>query len=721
MSTYDNQWTLSFDVLNNTTYNLASERGVFLGNGKIGVITNYDNIDTASSMITTQLKYYNGAYRANLTEPFSANRVKFFNNSDTNIVYQNTTQSLNMFTAIFTTTGSITNILNNTSLNMEYDLYTPHNLPFCVMQTIRITPNTDMAEVLMYHDVYTKENITDVEYNNNVVFNDSVNANRGLYILSGKGRISNTNDEIVFASGYVIELADGMFDNLGFNRARSGSDNKCYNTFRLKNLVANQTVRIHIITAHLTSFDFEAPIEEVKRIVLNVTNKASTSAAVAARIRSDHTSAWENLWNTDLVVTPKTGISPSEATALNRLKQSTRYALYTLYSSLRENINVEVNPMNLSVIDFDGSVLYDGDLWLIPLLIMMKPDIARALLEYRFKLIDSARQLASGYGYKGAKYPYINDSVGYKNTLYYEIQGPLSVFNTALISINVWNYFRVTYDRDWLRAKGYIILKDNADFFASKIDKDSDGTYHLRKVVGVNGVESEDQNAFTNNLVRLALKYAIEASYELNYAVKAAWTTNYYNLPILTYPIPLNQVFKSDVDATDATTYNILEPLFNLLPYYSQLFLVPEVGYNDISIKANIDFYEDKTNNTHPFNIALLACLYGSYAQYDSNAIIDYETKLYNFLDENVNGVWGNMGSANDLALNSMLLFMIAQGISKLNIQGGVAETRFYYEEMRVSHLTSANMPATWKNVRVVGGVDETTYTTTNILCYTPP
>jgi protein-glucosylgalactosylhydroxylysine glucosidase len=725
MSTYDNQWTITYS--NAGTPISADEPGIFLGNGKVGMTTSFDQLDVQNTMITTQLRYYNGSYKANIVDPFYTNHVKFFDNKPENVTMTMREQSLNMFTAIFTSKHTVTETVSNKTIDVECDLYTPRQLPFCTVQTLKLTPTQDMSELLFFHEAYTKDNITDVEYNNNVIYNETINPDKGLYILSGKGRTRNTSDVVVCACAYLMEMPESDYENLGFNIYRNDL-NRCYNKFKLKNLIAGTQIKIHIVSAHMTSFDFEGPGEEVKRIVLNIANKASTMTEVAARVRSDHCAWWADLWETDITIAPKVGITVEEADELNYLKRHIRFSLYNIYSSVRENVNVEVNPLNLSVIDFDGSVLYDGDLWLIPLLLIMKPDVARALLEYRYKLIDIARQLAAGYGFKGAKFPYVNDSIGYKNALYWDTVGPMSVFNTALISINVWNYFRITRDRDWLQSKGYVMLKDNADFFASKIDKDADGSFHLRNVVGVNGVESADQNAFTNNLVRLALRYCIEASYELSYPVKSRWQECYYGLPVLFHGVPNNQVIKYDVNATDASLYNIIEPLFNLIPGYSYLFWVPEASHNRTAIRANIDYYAPKVQPStqhHPFNIALLACCYGQYAQYDSNYVANYKVKLYEFLTCHTSGIWGNLTTQNkkknDVVLNAILVCMLVMGMCQVTVAGGVAETRFYYEEMRVTSLTSANMPPTWRNVKVAGtGTNLGTLQTTNTLYYMP-
>lgn len=705
---YDGNWKL--ELTNFTNFN-SEDKGVFIGNGKIGMITNLQEPEIQTMMITTDLKYANGLYKANITEPFYLDTVKFFDNANpsTNIVRTMTKQTLDMYSAMFTNNYTVTNNALSQTIQVESDIYTPNQLPFNVINTLRITPDQDMSELFFFHEVYAKNNITNIDYNNNVIYNQSIQAN-GLYILNGKGTLG-TEDTIAFASIYVIEPTN--YQNLGFNVFRDAYNGRAYNKFVLQNLVAGTTYRIHIISTTITSFDFVSPLEECKRICLNIVNKTNP----ALQVRTDHITNWQQLWLTDISILPKTGITVSEANNLTVVKRSLRYSLFKIFSSVRENINIEVNPMNLSVIDYDGNVLYNGDLWLIPLLTLIKPDIARALLEYRHKALDIAKQLAAGYGYNGAKFPYMNDSIGYKNALYWDTTGPMTFFNTALIAINIWNYYRVVKNKNWLVNKGYVVLAEIADFFASIAEQELDGSWHINNVISLNGTVSQKDNSFTNNMARLALKYAIEASYELNYPIKDEWYTVYYGLQILILPDPDFPVVKYDNEATSSITLNIVEPWFILIPYYSQLYFNSNNYIITVqnSILKNIDYYNPKINIeyiNHPFNKGLLTILYALYSQYDSTKVPNFCGTIMSSVTNVNNGVWGT----NDIGLTAILLFSILQGAMQLQIKGGVAETRFYYEEMRITNAFSANLPETWKSISTTIGK---TFTTTNKIFYT--
>lgn len=723
----DDGWSLLLDLEVETP--TQDDRGLFLGNGKIGMITSFDSFDMDNCMITTQLKYNNGQYKSVMLEPFYMTNVRFFDNDPTLSSLSLKKQSLNMYSAIFKNGGTVTKNNSIESINIECDTYTPYQLPFSIVQSYTIIPNQDMLEFDFFHEPYAKETVIDVEFNNNVIFSQNFSPDQGVYLLSAKGRARVSGEQIAAGSVYIFETSDSpgtSYKNLGYNVYRN-DNNRCYNKFRFSNMVANKTIKIHIVSAILTNSDFESPLEEVKRIVLNILNKGVGAQAVN-NVRSEHVNQWVKNWTTNVRISPKPALPPYTGGKIKSLQRGITYSLYNIFSSLRENINLEVNPLNLSVIDYDGSVLYNGDIWLIPILLLLKPDMARALLEYRYYMISVARQLAAGYGYKGTKFPYTNDTVGYKNALYYDLSGPLSLFNTALISINVWNYFRVSRDRDWLISKGYTILKENADFFASRIEKDNGGTYHLRNVISLNDHESLDNNMFTVNLVKLALRFALEASYELTYYAKEIWTDSYYGLSFL-YIIEPGGVISGkllyDKDDTPNQKYKIVEPLMNLVPYYSFLFWQPELGHGPPNILDNINYYLNKIelgSELHPYNLASLAVCYGIYAQYDKTYTANYESTIYQLLDTYSKGVWkhlGFKGMHNDLTMNAILMFMILQGGSNLNIEGGVARTRFYYEEMRIQGLSSANLPNTWSRIRVTRIQEKLiTSTTTNILPY---
>jgi protein-glucosylgalactosylhydroxylysine glucosidase len=729
-------WNLSYEIESSPKNFFWDDKysGMLVANGKIGVVTSFDRIDVQKAFIATDLRYANGAYRPNVVQPFYVNNVKFFNNADEKTIVHTTNQGIDYYGGVFTSGFTIQDKESETSIKADMDLFALKNAPFSMMHTFNVVVGSNITELPIYHEVYCKDNIMHAEYNNNVIYNERVNADRGLYVLSGKGTLSDSGKQIVFASCYMFDdaIVDKV-DNLGFNVYRN-NERRCYNKFRVNGLREGDIVKFHVLSTCMTEFDFDTPLEEVKRIVLTMAYRGATYSQSASRIRSDHTLSWNDTWTTQIGITPKFGLTNEMENKVNNWNRLIKSSMYHIFASTRENVSLDVNPLSLSVIDKDGTVLYDGDMWLVPLLLFIKPDIARSMLEFRFKTLGMAQQLAAGYGYQGAKFPYVDDAIGYKNTMYWDVLSPMHVFNSALIAINTWNYYRITRDREWLSTKGYSMLKGIADFFVSLIQRDEDGTYHLRNVVGLGEKASVDNNSFTNNLVKTALRYAIEASYELSYYIREDWRECYHGLPILYIDQVSNcDIVKFDEAASETQKYSVLETLFVLMPYFSQVFFCGECGRGPLAIKRNLDYYESRVEpgfENHPYNIAVKSMLYGVYSQYDSLDALSYVAKFEQGAEKFIelyshHDIWNNwqgFGQTerddNHLIMGCVFLMMLLQGIPQLGVAGGVAETRFYYEEMRIKALVSAKMPVHWANVKMtnVGGPERKLFITRNSL-----
>jgi trehalose/maltose hydrolase-like predicted phosphorylase len=727
-SSYDNQWTILLSNNSNVDINILKDvKGCFIGNGKLGMISSLDKIGVQKSIITTDFDFNEtGLYSNNVSDAFNHSTVKFFDNKsgpDTIASMHFNSQSLNMFNGIVTTDFDITNITNSNILNVSYDIYPIRHLPYCTLQSVTVTPNfssdSNNPHLDIYHEITCGQNISVEDYNNNVIYNELVNQDTGVYMLNGKGILNDCKKGISIASCYVFEQSN--FKLIGFNRYKRDY-NSCFQKFVLSNFTSGQSYKFHIISTQMTEFDFRLPNEEVKRISVNILNKLQVPEQINI-IRQNHVGAWYNMWKSNISIDPKIGITQNETNELNNIMKIVRYSLYNIWSSVREGIRTEVNPSSLSVIDNYGSLFWDGDLWFLPVLILFRPDIARNVLEARYRVIDKAIQLAAGYGYQGSKFPYMNDVTGYVNGPYWDLNGPLHIFNTALVSISVWNYYRVTLDKDWMTNKGYNILKNNANFFVSKITVDEEGNYHLNSVYSFHDKIAND-NALTNYLVKIALKFAIEASYELNIVVNENWERTYFNIDLTSYELSQYPtmdwcIIKNDETSVPTDNYKFLEMLIPLVSYYNNTFLTSKPCRNLGTIENNLNFYKSKIQPSfyehNTMNNMIIAWLGGVLVNYNSGLnppttypdfLNDYIVKIMN---ENVKGIWGNFNmdnneaDYNDISLSSLFILLLMTSVGTLRITGSVSATRFYNEAMGIGYESMTNMPRTWRRLRLTG------------------
>jgi trehalose/maltose hydrolase-like predicted phosphorylase len=98
-----------------------------------------------------------------------------------------------------------------------------------------------------------------------------------------------------------------------------------------------------------------------------------------------------------------------EITRQPELKKNIRFALYHLYSFVRAETYYSMLSMGLSGLGYNGYVLWDTELWMIPPLLILQPAIAESLLEYLFDRLGAAKLDAFSHGYRGAMFPWESD------------------------------------------------------------------------------------------------------------------------------------------------------------------------------------------------------------------------------------------------------------------------------------------------------------------------
>ena len=682
------------------------QRGAFVGNGKIAMLSEFVGGGLQQCMIAGEFKTNKGVYKSNTVETFRTSHWRPFSANPTHVTITPILQRLNMKTGILTSENLFTDVRTLSKVTVSSDIFAARQFPYCTVQTLRISSDTP-ADVIFFHDVSANDKMAGVEFAYNVIDVDAASSSSmPLSMLTGRG--VNDGLQVCFASAILFEDATAGHQLLGYNVYKD-VENKSYVKVSVKCVPGIQT-RLHCLTIHMTNFDFEDPYDECKMILLSIMNRpALLSLNTIQRLREDHVSQWASLWKSDIVIKPRTGafvLSPQESKQLNRIQRKLRQDMYMIFSCTRENIEIEVNPGTFGIIDANNDTMYDGDLFLMPLLMFVMPTAVKSLLEYRYKQLSYAVQLAASYGYAGAKFPYNNDVMGYRNALYWDSMAPMYLFNNALIAINAWNYYRITIDKEWLQNKGYSIMKSCVEFFVSRCSVDDKGIYHLNDVMAYNRRSSND-NSFTNNLVKLATRYLVEASYELGYAVKSEWHGILHKLPtniaragLETYEIVLYDG-NSTPDGVLDDMFDILEPLLVLTPTMSDMYFAPGSGRGFDSLKRNVEFYTKRVSPRyveHPLNQTIEMLVYGTMNKYNAEKVPDMLACIERMCEIDTLSVWGQELNT---TIAAMMPLAILNAVAGINIHGGVSESRFYYEEMTIKGLYASNMPYYWDHVIV--------------------
>ncbi len=256
-----------------------------------------------------------------------------------------------------------------------------------------------------------------------------------------------------------------------------------------------------------TTADFTDPWNESERQAIYADLEGAQQLVAA------HERQWADLWTSDIQI---------EGDPQAQL--DVRFAIYNLYSSIREGSRRSIAPMGLSAQGYNGHIFWDAELWMYPALLLLHPELARPMLDYRADCLDAAVRRAYAHGYRGAMFPWESDDRGEESTPTFALTGPQEHHITADVAIACWNYYCVTHDLDWLRREGFPLMREGARFWCDRVRPNDDGSYSICNVVGANEYASGvTDNAFTNGSVRRALEYAAEAALLCGEPVDPRW------------------------------------------------------------------------------------------------------------------------------------------------------------------------------------------------------
>lgn len=302
--------------------------------------------------------------------------------------------------------------------------------------------------------------------------------------------------------GRKVQRSEGSY-NGGRDRMVATSVFLCGDGFReqtadsiVATLRKGQRASFTLIGILCTTADFSDPWNESERQAIYAAREGS-EALVAA-----HERAWSQLWQSDIVVEGDP-----------QAQSDIRFALYNLYSSIREGSRRSIPPMGLTAQGYNGHIFWDAEIWMFPALVVLHPELARQMLDYRFDRLDAARRRAYAHGYRGAMFPWESDDRGEESTPTFALTGPLEHHITADVGIAAWQYYCVTHDVAWLRREGWPLLREGAAFWCDRVQRNDDGSYSIANVVGADEYAiGVTDNAFTNGAVRRALEYAAKAA-----------------------------------------------------------------------------------------------------------------------------------------------------------------------------------------------------------------
>lgn len=223
-----------------------------------------------------------------------------------------------------------------------------------------------------------------------------------------------------------------------------------------------------------------------------------------------HRAAWRRLWERDIEIE-----GDPEA------QEVARACMFYVLCSVREENRGGVPPMGLSSNAFRGHVFWDMESWMLPALLPQHPELARAMLEYRFRTLDGARANAREEGLPGASFAWESGRTG-RETLRTE------VFRhgrhvTGDVALALRQYFTATGDRDWLRTRAWPILRETADNWAARARPHGSGWTIPRVTTPDENAGLVEHSAWTHHVARVNLEFAAQTARLLGRRPNPRW------------------------------------------------------------------------------------------------------------------------------------------------------------------------------------------------------
>ncbi|WP_150270051.1 glycoside hydrolase family 65 protein [Paenibacillus tepidiphilus] len=195
------------------------------------------------------------------------------------------------------------------------------------------------------------------------------------------------------------------------------------------------------------------------------------------------------------------------------LQQGLRFNAFQLLQSTGKDGRTNIAAKGLTGEGYEGHYFWDTEMYMLPFFIYNKPEIARALLEFRYVTLGKARERAAVMSQQGALYPWRTIG-GEENSAYFPA-GTAQAHINADIAYALKQYVQATGDTGFLAAKGAEVLFETTRFWADLgyYNPARGGAFCIDAVTGPDEYTAiVNNNAYTNLMVQNQLYYAVETA-----------------------------------------------------------------------------------------------------------------------------------------------------------------------------------------------------------------
>jgi alpha,alpha-trehalose phosphorylase len=191
------------------------------------------------------------------------------------------------------------------------------------------------------------------------------------------------------------------------------------------------------------------------------------------------------------------------------LQQAIRFNLFQIFQASIRLEGAGIPAKGLTGQAYDGNYFWDTETYVLPFLTYNFPHVARDLLEFRYRMLDMARERAREVNEKGALFPW--RTINGKEASAYFPAGTAQYHIDGDIMYALRHYVEITGDEEFLFTRGAEMLVETArlwfglGFFSGR----REGKFCVHEVTGPDEYTTVvDNNLYTNLIAQNNLNYA---------------------------------------------------------------------------------------------------------------------------------------------------------------------------------------------------------------------
>lgn len=205
-----------------------------------------------------------------------------------------------------------------------------------------------------------------------------------------------------------------------------------------------------------------------------------------------------------------------------RLQEGLRFNLFHLLQSVGRDPFSNIAAKGLSGEGYEGHYFWDTEIYMFPVFLMLKPDLAKNLLIFRYSKLKEAKEHAKRMGHrKGALFPWRTIS-GSECSGYFP-SGSAQYHINADIAYSFIQYYFATLDLQFMKKFGFELLVETARIWL-EIGHFHDGKFKMDEVTGPDEYTClVNNNFYTNVMAKHHLTWTVKMNDQLKEKAPREW------------------------------------------------------------------------------------------------------------------------------------------------------------------------------------------------------